>query len=168
VRTVGAAKERSRSNALFLDWQKSSRMYERRLENLRAKVKSFVGGLRYPHFTLWKSCSGRPGEGCPLTPGREYVAGVPDTFTYYVNFRSTVPVTVWIMDVHNFVCWETRYCAWRGVGWQNRTSLENGTFHDAEGCAGYFAVFVSDREGTLYPDVQVTRNPAAHPTGACR
>jgi hypothetical protein len=46
--------------------------------------------------------------------------------------------------------------------------LSGGVFHDAEGCAGYLAVFFSDQSGTLYPDVSIDRHPAAHSTGACR
>lgn len=117
----------------------------------------------------WNACDGGK-TGCPLTPGRYYVGGVPDTFTYYVSFRATVPVTVWIMTTRSFVCWETRQCAWQegAVGWEPTTLLRNGIFEDAEGCAGYLAVFLSDRPGTLYPNVEIERNPAPRPTGACR
>jgi hypothetical protein len=137
------------------------------LQNLRSKIKSSVGNIERPHFVLWNSCGAAdPGAGCSLTPGYEYVGGVPDTFTYFVKFHSTVPVTVWIMSPSNFVCWETHTCPWHGVGWESRTHV-NGVFHDAEGCAGYISVFVSDEAGTLYPKVSITRNPAAEPTGVC-
>jgi hypothetical protein len=85
-----------------------------------------------------------------------------------VNFRSTVPVTVWIMDSSNFVCWETHLCAWRAWGWKNYRNVRGGVFHLAEGCAGYIAVWFSTKAGILYPDVRVTHHPAAHLTGVCR
>jgi hypothetical protein len=148
--------------------EQSSRQYDQQLQELQKRVKTSVGSLDHPRFKLWNSCGGGPGDGCSLVAGHEYVGGVPDTFTYDVRFRSTVPVTVWIMSTSNFVCWETRLCAWRAaVGWQNRTSLKGAIFHSAEGCAGYLAVFTSSRAGTLYPDVRVTRHPAPHPTGVC-
>ncbi len=144
-------------------------MYFGQLQDLQAKVTASVGDLSNPRFVLWNSCgTGGPATGCALKPGFEFIGGVPDTFTYFVNFRSTVPVTVWIMSASNFICWETHNCAWAAVGWQNRTNLQNGVFHEAEGCAGYFAVFFSAQAGTLYPDVRITRKPAAHSTGACR
>jgi hypothetical protein len=150
-------------------WQASSDMYQGQLESLQAKIKTSVGNLSNPRFVLWNSCgAGGAFAGCSLTPGHEYVGGVPDTFTYIVNFTSTVPVTIWIMSTSNFVCWETRLCAWTAVGWEDRTVLSNGIFHAAEGCAGYIAVFFSTQFGTLYPDVRVTRRPATHSTGVCK
>jgi hypothetical protein len=150
-------------------WQASSQKYEGQLNDLQSKIETSVGDLKNPRFVLWNSCgAGGPFAGCSLSPGNEYVGGVPDTFTYIVNFTSTVPVTVWIMSTSNFVCWETHLCAWTAVGWENRTSLTNGIFHAAEGCAGYIAVFFSTQFGTLYPDVRVTRRPASHSTGVCK
>jgi hypothetical protein len=147
-------------------YRQSRDKYQAQLQDLQKNVLAAVGDLDHPSFALWNDCGAAgPFAGCSLTPGHEYIGGVPDTFTYYVSFRSTVPVTVWIMTSANFVCWETHYCAWRAVGWENRTRLDNGVFHAAEGCAGYFAVFFSNQAGTLYPDVRITRKPAAHPTG---
>jgi len=148
-------------------YQQQSRAYQTKLENLEDAVDSAVGDLDHPNFSLWNACD-PDASGCELLPGHEYVGGVPDTFTYHVSFRATVPVTVWILDVNDFVCWETRTCEWHAAaGWEDRTSLDNAVFHDAEGCAGYMAVFVSDEAGTLYPDVRVTRNPAPQSTGSC-
>jgi hypothetical protein len=137
------------------------------LTSLRDQISSSVGDLNNPRFVLWNSC-GADTDGCPLKPGFEYVGGVPDTFTYYVNFRATVPVTVRIMSTEDFVCRESGACSANSVGWDDQTSLANGVFHDAEGCAGYLAVFTSDEHGTLYPDIRITRNPAPAPTGTCR
>ena len=146
--------------------QTSSHEYQGQLEDLQGKITSSVGSLDNPHFVLWNSCGLDTAAGCPLTPGYEYVGGVPDTFTYDLSFRSTVPVTVRIMTTHDYVCWKSGYCAAHGVWWQDLTSLHD-VFHDAEGCAGYLAVFTSKQAGTLYPDVSITRNPAPDATGAC-
>lgn len=164
----GAVREVAHSKSDSLKWQQSTERYHGQLQDLQTKITASVGDLTNPHFVLWNSCGAAgPAAGCPLTPGYEYVGGAPDTFTYYVSFRSTVPVTVRIMTTHDYVCWKTGYCAAHWVGWQDLTSLHNGVFHDAEGCAGYLAVFTSKQAGTLYPDVSITRNPAPEATGAC-
>ncbi len=76
-------------------WQQSRKQIHSKLLSLQHRVAKSVGDLTNPHFVLWNSCvASGPATGCPLTPGREYVGGVPDTFTYYVSFRSTVPVTL--------------------------------------------------------------------------
>jgi hypothetical protein len=148
-------------------WKQSSSKYEDQLTDLEKEVGVSVGNLSNPHFVLWNSCgTGGPSEGCPLTPGYEYVGGVPDTFTYNVSFRSTVPVTVRIITTHDYVCWKSGGCDAHWYWWQDRMSLDD-VFHDAEGCAGYLAVFTSKETGTLYPDVSITRNPASVSTGAC-
>ncbi|MDP9295790.1 MAG: hypothetical protein M3O88_03705 [Actinomycetota bacterium] len=148
-------------------WQQRSDKYQGLLKTLQTRVSTSVGDLASPHFVLWNSCtSAGPSAGCQLIPGHEYIGGVPDTFTYNLSFHADVPVTVWILSSQNFVCWETHTCAWHGIGWQSRTDLD-AVFHDAEGCAGYIAVFTSDQPGTLYPNVSVTRNAASQPTGVC-
>ena len=147
--------------------RQTSERYQGRLEELQKRVSSSVGDLNHPHFVLWNSCGAGPLAGCALQPGHEYVGGVPDTFTYNVSFRSTVPVAVRIMSSHNFVCWETKNCAWTYTWWSPRTHLTGGVFHLAEGCAGYIAVFSSDQSGVLYPNVSIDRHPADHLTGAC-
>ncbi len=138
------------------------------IQRLQDQIEETVGSLDNPRFPLWNSCGAGPEQGCPLTPGREYVGGVPDTFTYHLKFRATVPVTVRIMSTDDYVCWKTGLCSWRAVTWKDRTEVSDGVFHQAEGCAGYLAIFSSDRQGTLYPDVAIERNPAPRPTGACR
>jgi hypothetical protein len=155
----------TKATADQLDYQLSRVNLE--LGQLQDKVRSTVGDLDQPSFVLWNGCSANVAAGCALRPGYFYVGGVPDTFTYEVNFTATVPVTVWIMSTHDFVCWQAGYCSYRWVGWENISELHRGTFHDAEGCAGYLAVFQSQRAGILYPDVRVTRNPAPQATGAC-
>jgi hypothetical protein len=148
-------------------WQQRSRRAQDQLSSLRSDVSSAVGTLDAPHFVLWNSCGSQgPDAGCPLVPGREYIGGVPDTFTYDLSFHSTVPVTVWILDSDQFICRETRACPVNGLVWRDRTTLDT-VFHGAEGCAGYIAVWESSQAGTLYPNVAVTRSPAAQPTGVC-
>jgi len=90
--------------------RQTSERYQGRLEVLQKRVSSSVGDLNNPHFVLWNSCGAGPLAGCALQPGNEFVGGVPDTFTYNVSFRSTVPVAVRIMSAHDFVCWETGNC----------------------------------------------------------
>jgi hypothetical protein len=163
----GAVKDIARWKADSTRWQAKSERYQGLLKSLQTRVSASVGDLENPHFILWNSCtSDGPAAGCRLTPGQEYIGGVPDTFTYNLSFHADVPVTVWILSSQNFVCWETHNCAWHGIGWQSRTDLD-AVFHDAEGCAGYIAVFTSPQPGTLYPNVSVTRNAAPQPTGVC-
>jgi len=147
--------------------QAQTQALQKQLQDLQERVTASVGNLNKPHFVLWNTCGAGPAAGCPLRPGQEYVIGVPDTFTYFLRFRSTVPVTVRIMTTHDYVCWKSNYCSSHWVWWQDRTSLKNGVFHAAEGCGGYVSVFTSEQAGTLYPDVSITRNPSLQSTGAC-
>jgi hypothetical protein len=164
---TSAVRDVARWKADAARWQTRSNRYQHQLSSLQSDVSSAVGNLDAPHFELWNSCgSGGPQAGCPLVPGREYIGGVPDTFTYDLSFHSTVPVTVWILSSDAFVCRETGACPVNGLVWRDRTDLST-VFHDAEGCAGYFAVWESSQPGTLYPDVAVTRNPAPQATGVC-
>jgi hypothetical protein len=137
------------------------------LTALRAKIKRSIGNLDRPEFTLWNSCGTAPDAGCPLRSGQHYVGGIPDTFTYEVNFRATVPVATYIFSTSDYVCWETGRCAYTYVWWDARTELTGAVFHDAEGCASYISVFVPQGNGTFYPKVRAIRNPAPHPTGVC-
>lgn len=109
-------------------WQQSRKQIHSKLLSLQHRVAKSVGDLTNPHFVLWNSCvASGPATGCPLTPGREYVGGVPDTFTYYVSFRSTVPVTLKIMSTANFVCWESGNCSAHWVEWAfTRSVLDHG------------------------------------------
>lgn len=159
----------ARWSASSAKYEATSLSYHGQLHTLQAKVTKSVGSLAHPHFLIWNSCTtAGPKAGCAMTPGREWVAGLPDTFTYYVRFHATVPVTMRIMSMSNYVCYETGSCAWHGWWWQNRKQVKDGWFRRAEGCAGYVAVFTSTESGTLYPDISITRRPASKPTGDCR
>jgi hypothetical protein len=148
-------------------WKVTTRYWQAELHMMQDRINQSVGDLDRPSFSLWNSCGdGGPKAGCELTPGHEYVGGLPDTFTYILKFHATVPVTVHILSVHDFACFQLHACSWHGQTWEKRTSLR-AVLHEAEGCAGYLAVFTSERAGRLYPDVWVTRNSATHPTGVC-
>jgi hypothetical protein len=162
----GAVRDVAQWKADSTRWQLKSQRYQGLFEDLQTEVSSSVGNLDSPHFILWNDCGDGPGAGCALTPGREWIGGVPDTFTYNLRFHSDVPVTVWIYTTQNFVCHETGQCPANGIVYRDHTQL-NVIFHGAEGCAGYIAVWSSTQPGTLYPNVAVTRNPAPHPTGVC-
>lgn len=149
------------------EWRFQSGKYERRLERLTELVRGTVGDLDAPHFGLWNACRIR--AGCRLTPGSYYVGGVPDTFTYHISFRSTVPVDFMIMSTRQFVCWDTGLCdTGTFVGWRDTRRVDASDFHLAEGCAGYLAVITSKQAGIFYPDISVTYDPAPRSTGVCR
>jgi hypothetical protein len=162
-----ALKDATRWKADSARWQQRSQRVQGQLSSLQSDVSSAVGTLDAPHFVLWNSCGAQgPDAGCPLVPGKEYIGGVPDTFTYELSFHSTVPVTVWILSSDAFICRETGACPVNGLEWRDRTQLD-AVFHGAEGCAGYVAVWETGQAGTLYPNVAVTRHPAPEPTGVC-
>jgi hypothetical protein len=166
VDSAAAESERLRSD--LKTQTEATRSAQDRLDRLEQRVESSVGDLEHPHFVLWNSCDAGVKKGCVLTPSRFYVGSVPDTFTYHISYRATVPVTVMIMSASDYACWYTHLCAAHWVGWTDRRSLANEVFHAAEGCAAYVAVFKSSQSGTLYPSIEVTRNPAPRPTGVCR
>lgn len=99
----------------------------------------------------------------------------PDTFDYYVSFRSTVNVTVYFFTMGQFVqfsvCNGDVSCV---SGFydqiQPTTNLPPYTlFKLGEGCADYLAIYVASGSGVMYPDVGVSR-PAitpSNPTGYC-
>jgi hypothetical protein len=148
-------------------WRGTSHHFQAQVKALQDRISQSLGDLDHPTFSLWNSCGkGGPKAGCVLKPGQEYIGGLPDTFTYELKFRATVPVTVHVLSVKDFVCYETRRCSWQGQTWENQRKLDE-FLHQAEGCAGYFTVFTSEQSGRLYPDIWVTRNPASLPTGTC-
>jgi len=164
----------SRTTANVAHWetesqqsQRSSDLYHGQLQDLQKRIATTVGNLTSPHFGMWTACTAAH-RGCALRPGEWLLQGIPDTFTLDVTFRSTVPTTVSIMSISDYACWKAGACPWHAVGWGPRATLKNGTFHGAEGCGGYVALFYSAQAGTIYPDVSITRHPADHPTGACR
>jgi hypothetical protein len=163
-------------------WQESSQKNGRVLRKLRRHVEESVGSLDAPHFSIWNSCGGT--LGCPIGPGSYYAGGVPDTFTFYPHFRSTVPVKVMIMTLDDFVCFRTgcgyHYHYWgpsKVLGssiddpenpYDNPFTLDAAVWHLSEGCADYVVVYTAQQSGRLYPNESVTYNPAQQKTGVCR
>jgi len=103
--------------------------------------------------------------------------GVPDTFTYKPQYTSTVAVGVYFLTLQQYVQFyncpyttdaTTRITCISGTyDYYSPTTSLNGIFHLAEGCASYLAIYYSTQSGTLYPNVQVTYNPASSLTGVC-
>ena len=107
-----------------------------------------------------------------MDTGSFRAAGVPDTFDYHVSFTATVPVSVYIFTLDQYVqfynCPGSVSCvSGTYYSFSARTSLTNGEFTLAEGCGGYISVYQSTQNGVIYPDVSVTYNPARSPTGTC-
>jgi hypothetical protein len=146
-----------------------------RTENggLQVTNSALTSEAAHPTLRIWNVAQTISGSSAYL------VGGVPDTFTYKVSFTSTAPVAVNIMTTAEFV--SAIDCVRLGYGtshycmthagtswWSDRTSLTNGMFSDAEGCAGYLAVWTAASPATVTPDVSITYNPASAATGACR
>ena len=119
-------------------------------------------------LTIWTVCNDK--SACPISSTSYYSETVPDTFDFYADFTSTVPVTAYFLSF-------TQYTQFYGCGsitcvsgsyqyFPATTSL-NGKFTLAEGCGGYIAVFQASESGYLYPDVSITFNPASNSTGVC-
>ena len=136
------------------------------------QVSSLTTELAHPTLGIWNVPQAITGSSFYLA------AGVPDTFTYHLKLTSTGPISVSILSIHQFGdavrCVETgvgttNYCmhhSGSAVGWLDVTSV-NSDFHLAEGCAAYLAVITAPSPVTVTPDVSVTYNPAAAPTGSC-
>jgi hypothetical protein len=118
----------------------------------------------HPTLTLWTLPQS-------VAAGHYLYGGVPDTFTYHVSFTSTVPITVYILDGAQFAQFYTSGLSGISTSYYSfsaTTSLSDGIFHLAEGCAAYVAVYhFNGQSGTIYPDVTVQYNPASTLTGAC-
>jgi hypothetical protein len=107
-----------------------------------------------------------------MSPGGWREGSVPDTFDYYVNYTSTVPVTVYFFTMGQFVqfsvCSGDITCVTGSYdSISATTSLSREIFTLGEGCADYLAIYVSAASGTMYPNVGVTSHPASSATGYC-
>ena len=128
--------------------------------------------LQHPNLGIWNVRQTIQG------PTYYLAAGVPDTFTYHLQLKSTGTMNVSILSFQQFTaavrCIEngvgpTNYCmhhsgatrSWLGV-----VSI-NADFHLAEGCAAYMVVITAPGKVTITPNVSVTYNPATHATGTC-
>jgi hypothetical protein len=138
----------------------------------QAQVDSLSTELKHPTLGVWN---------VPMTirDSTEYLsATVPDTFTYHLHLKSSGPMSVSILSTSQFkdaiLCVfqtgaSTNYCMHhRGAAWGalGVTSVDYD-FSLAQGCAAYLTVITAERKVTITPDVSVTYNPAAAPTGSC-
>jgi len=135
---------------------------------LQNQVQKLKIQMSNPTLTVWNSCS----QPCAMTVGGWRVGGVPDTFDYNVSFTSNVPVSVYILTFPQYVqfanCNGMISCVTGSyTQYGPTTSLPGSVFTLAEGCSGYVSVFQSTANGTIYPDVSITYNPAPNPTGTC-
>ena len=119
-------------------------------------------------LTIWTACGST--SACPLTSGSWYAEGVPDTFDFYAQFTSSVPVTVYFLSIQQVVqfygCGSISCVSGNYQYFPASTSLD-GKFTLAEGCGGYVAIFQSSTDGYMHPDVSITFNPASTSTGVC-
>jgi len=142
-------------------WQDNSDRYEKELQTLQKKVKTSVGDLDHPQFTVWN---------VPQTlDGAHYLFGsVPDTFRWTLDIRSTrAPIKVLIMTDQDYACWYSNgcYAHWRYWGPSDRIYA---SWDAARGCAGYVFVITSSGPTTVIPKETITRDPAVDVTGACQ
>jgi len=154
-----------------------------RIDQLGADNAGLARQAAHPTVSTWNDCGGT----CTLAGDVYMVGGVPDTFTFHVVLTASAPVSVGILTFREFetfdLCPTTHSVSRAGEsilaeclrlalngaprGWIG-TNV-NFDFHDAEGCGGYAMVIVAQAPQTVTfkPDVSVTYNPAATPTGAC-
>jgi type II secretory pathway pseudopilin PulG len=151
----------NRLQSQFKDLASQNLALQNQVQRLRIQISN-------PTLTIWNSCS----QPCAMSAGGWRVGGVPDTFDYNVSFTSNVPVSVYFLTFSQYVqfanCNGMVSCVTGGYAqYGPTTSLQGSVFKLAEGCSGYVAVFQSTSNGTIYPDVSITYNPAPAPTGTC-
>lgn len=145
---------------------------QNKLTTSQNQVSSLTTELAHPTLGIWNVPQAISGSSFYLA------AGIPDTFTYHLKLKSTGPMSVSILSIHQFgdavSCVQngrgsTNWCMHHsGVanGWLSVTSVDFD-FHQAEGCAAYLLVITSAGSVTVTPDVSVTYNPASAATGTC-
>jgi hypothetical protein len=143
-----------------------------KLTTSQAQVDSLSAELKHPTLGVWN---------VPMTlhNSTEFLsATVPDTFTFHLKLKSSGPMSASILSTRQFK--DAIICVYNGRGSTNWcmhhvgaafgaldvTSIDHD-FSLAQGCAAYLLVITSDRQVTITPDVTVTYNPAAAPTGSC-
>ena len=133
---------------------------------------SLSAELKHPTLGVWNVAM-------TIHNSSEFLSStVPDTFTYHLKLKSSGPMSVSILSPSQFkdaiLCvnsgrGNTNWCMHHSgatKGWLLVTSV-NEDFDLATGCAAYLAVITAASQVTVTPDVSVTYNPAAAPTGSC-
>jgi hypothetical protein len=176
----------------------SDRNHEEQLSAARAELDRLNSQLRslqtqntdlaykaeHPTLGTWNDCGGS----CTIEANAYRVGVVPDTFTSHIAYTSDYAVDVAVLSLTEYEtfkgCPTNHYstspqfslmASCLALATSNPASqFRSGTsvsfdFHDAEGCASYVMVMVSNTRNTatLHPNVTVTYNPASHPTGVC-
>jgi hypothetical protein len=178
------------ANRYYSSWQSAQSQgqnLQSQLDNLQTQnnyLSTQVQQLKLqnasPTLSLWgcsSTCQTSSGNAWSMSTSGWREGGVPDTFTYLPQFTSTVAVGLYFLTLEQYVQFyncalstdaTTRIACVTGsyTYFSPATSL-NGIFHLAEGCASYVAIFYSTQSGTMYPNVQVTYNPASSLTGVC-
>jgi hypothetical protein len=125
-----------------------------------------------PYALIWNACGTNPGSGCNMTGNGWREGSVPDTYDYFVNFTSTVPITVYFFTLGQFV----QYTVCNGdvscvsgyfISLTAATSQLYVPFQLAEGCGDYVAIYVSSGSGIMHPSISVKQHAYSQPTGYC-
>jgi hypothetical protein len=157
-------------NQILLDQLKTS---QANLTATLGELATTKAELAHPKLVLWNF----PQQ---IKDSSWYLAGgIPDTFTYHLEAKSSGPMSVSILTLEDFskalqcvdygsgnTNWCMHHSGTPANSWLSVTSV-NYDFHMAEGCADYVVVFTSATAITVTPNVSVTYNPATSLTGAC-
>jgi hypothetical protein len=170
VRDLTSANESLQGGNMILQGQLTAT--QGTLTTAQSEVTRLRSEAQHPLLGIWNVSQSLQG------PSYYLAAGIPDTFTYHLNLRSTRPMNVSIISFDQFSiaikCVEngngdTNQCMHSSGGanhWLGVTSV-NTDFHLAEGCAAYMVVITAPSKVTITPKVSVTYNPASHATGTC-
>jgi len=125
-----------------------------------------------PYTLIWNACGGNPSTGCNMTGNGWREGSVPDTYDYFVNFTSNVPITVYFFTLGQFV----QYTVCNGdvscvSGYYTTLAAAKSRlfapFQLAEGCGDYVAIYVSSGSGIMHPSISVRQHAYSQPTGYC-
>jgi hypothetical protein len=171
IRDSEATSKRAASESMQLsDASRKYAQLQADKAHVDGELKAAQTELHHPTLGIWNVSEAITGPSAYLS------GGMPDTFTYHLKFTADAPISVTYMTSHQFAtaidCVEvgrgdSHTClSQAGKGWYDVTALDVD-IHEAEGCADYLVIFTAARATTVHPNVSVTYNPAAAPTGAC-
>ena len=159
----------------------------RQQKDLQQQLQAAQAEAKNPTVGIWNDCGGS----CAIQPGSYRVGTIPDTFTYHLKLTSDVSVDAYFLTVEEYARFYNCPSYIRPSAGQNRIAACAGAwalngqvpgdrfasgnavnfdFHLAEGCASYLVVMFPSAAGEtadLHPDVSVSYQPAAAPTGEC-